>query len=240
MSERDKRWPKQTILPTIAISTLTTLLIGSMLYYTLKRHDLARVQEVAQATERAGEEHAIAAGRIFAAASRSVMLADVARLQDVVTSLQRLDGLRDAMIVNRDNTVLAARNPAQVGQTFQDPTWAAWKSQNRAVAQRAVDQSGQPVFVVVEPLADKGDVLAWMMLVFAAPDRRPALRAPEDRMMEVGRLMAPIGLFLLIGVGLAMKLATGTIRKQIQGVMADMLEETDEAEAQQPWLRKVS
>lgn len=239
MSEQDTRWPTHTLFSTIAISTLTTLVIGSMLYYTLKRHDLAHVQEMAQATERADEAQAVSAGRIVTAASRSVMLADMSRLQDVVSSLQRYDGLRDAMIVNRDNTVLAARNPAQVGQNFQDPTWAAWKSQNRAVAQRAVDQSGQPVFVVVEPLTDRGDVLAWTMLVFAMPDHRAIPRAPEERMMEVGRLMAPIFLFLLIGIGLAMRLATGAIRKQIQGVMADMLEEPDETEAQ-GWLRKVS
>jgi hypothetical protein len=238
MSEREHRGSRHTMVLTVALSTLTTLVIGSTLYYTLKRHDVLHA-EAAQAAGRAGERQAMAVGQAVATAARSIILSDMSRLQDLIASLQRSEGMKDAMIVSRDNTVLAARHAAQVGQLMQDAAWAAWKSGNRAVVQRAVDQAGQPVLVVVEPLTDKGDVLAWAMLVFTAPDGGAAPRAPLDRMMEVGRLMAPIFLFLLISIGLAMKLATGVIRKQIQGVMADVLEEPAETGGE-GWLRKVS
>lgn len=237
--ERDRGSSTHTILLTIVISALTTLVIGSMLYYTLKRHDLSFAQEMERAAAQAGEQKAIAAGQVFAGLSRRAIQTDVARVQDLVDAGAEQEGLRDLMILSRDNMILAAKNQAQVGQKLQDATWLSWKGQNREVAQRAMDQTGQPVFVVVEPLKEKGDILAWAMLVFALPQEGAVLRAPTDRLMETGRLMAPILVFLLISIGLAMKLATTAIRRQIQGVMASVLEEPAEAE-EQDWLRKAS
>lgn len=223
-AERDHSASGHTIVLTIVISTLTTLVIGSMLYYTLKRHDVAHAQEVEQMAGQVSEQKAIAASRVLAAASRSVIQSDMTRLSELVNTVLGTEGLRDVMIVNRDNMVLAAKNSAQIGQKLQDATWLSWKGQNREVAQRAVDQAGQSVFVIVEPLKDRGDILAWTMLVFALPQGAQFLRSPMDRMMETVRLMAPIFVFLLVSVGLAMKLATAAIRRQIQGVMASVLE----------------
>jgi hypothetical protein len=240
---RDRPSSGPSILLTLVISLLTTLVIGSMLYYTLKRHDVARAQDLDQAAGQALDQRAVAAGRALAAVGRFVMEADVGRMPELVEAALRSGDLVDMLIVNRDDVVLAAKNPAQVGQRLQDATWLSWKGQNREMAQRAVGQARQPVFVVVEPLTDKGDTLAWAMLVFGVPPATSSLREPMERMGEVARLMAPILLFLLISIGLSMKLATATIRKQIQGVMADVLDgadEVSEGEGRQPWLRKVS
>lgn len=226
-----------TIALTIVISTLTTLVIGSMLYYTLKRHDLAHTQEFEQLAAQLSAQRAVAASQIFAAVSRSVIQSDIARVQELVDAALGTEGLIDVMIVSKDNMVLAAKNTAQVGQRLQDSTWLSWKGQHREVAQRAVDQAGQPVFVLVEPLKEKGDTFAWAMLVFALPNTIAALRPPMERLLETGRLMAPILLFLLISIGLAMRLATTAIRKQIQGVMASVLEEPAKPD-EDDWLRK--
>lgn len=235
--ERDRRSSTHSVLLTIVISLLTTLVIGSLLYYILKRIDTAHAQAMDHVVVQAGEQKARVAGQVFAGLSRKVIQADVARVQDLVDAAAEQDGLRDAMILSRDNVILAAKNQAQVGQKLQDATWFSWKGQRREVVQRAVDAAGRPVFVVVEPLADKGDIVAWAMLVFAVPQNATALRAPMDRLMETGRMMAPVLVLLLISIGLSMKLATAAIRKQIQGVMVSLLEEPTEPEGQD-WLRK--
>lgn len=235
--ERDRRSSTHSVLLTIVISLLTTLVIGSLLYYTLKRIDTAHAQAMDHVVGQAGEQKARAAGQVFAGLSRKVIQADVARVQDLVDAAAEQDGLRDAMILSRDNVILAAKNQAQVGQKLQDATWLSWKGQRREVVQRAVDAAGRPVFVVVEPLADKGDIVAWAMLVFALPQPVTALRSPMDRMTEAGRMMAPVLVVLLISIGLSMKLAAAAIRKQIQGVMVSLLEEPTEPEGQD-WLRK--
>jgi len=228
-----------TMVLTLAISTLTTLVIGSMLYYTLKRHDMAHLQDAERMADQAAEQQAVVASQVIAAVSRSVLHSDLSRLQDTVNTVQSTNGLRDVMIVNKDNMVLAATNAGQVGQTLQDSTWLSWKAQNREVAQRAA-QSGQPVFAVVEPLKDKGETLAWAILVFAVPDHAIALRAPVERAWETARLMAPILVFLLMSIGFAMKLAAAAIRKQIQGVMASVLRDTPKPETDEEWLPKAS
>lgn len=236
---RDHRWLRKAILPTIAISMLTTLVIGSLLYYTVKRHEVAQAREAAEATIRHAEQRAVAAGEVFAAASRSIILSDMSRLQELLTGTERIEGVRDAMIVSRDNTVLAARQATQVGHKLSDSTWASWKSQSRVLAQRAVDHAGRPVFVVVAPLKDKDDFLASAMLVVELPDGGLTLRAPMDRLTKVGQLMAPIFVCLLVSIGMAMKLATEAIRKQIQGVMADVFAEPSGSE-EPSYLQKVS
>ena len=213
------------MLLTIVISVLTTLLIGSMLYYTLKRHDVAHAQEVELFAGQVSEQKALAASQIFAALSRQVIQTDPVRIQDLVGTGFEGEEPREVMVVSRDNIVLAAKDSAQVGQRVQDATWLSWKAQNREVARRAVDQAGLPVFVIVEPLKDQGDILAWAMLVFALPQGAVFLRSPTERMVETASLMAPILVFLLVSIGLAMKLATAAIRRQIQGLMASVLEE---------------
>lgn len=227
------------IVLTIVISILTTLVIGGMLYYTFKRHDVMHAQGMEQMAAQSSEQKAIAAGRIFAAVSRSVIQSDLSRVQVLVESALRTEGLRDVMIVNKDNIVLAAKNPGQIGQRLHDSTWLSWKGQNREVTQHAINQSGQPVFVIVEPLTENGDVLAWAMLVFEAPPGAVAIHSPMERSLEVAWLMAPILIFLLISIRLAMKLAATAIQKQIQGLMASVLEESAEPGGTD-WLRKVS
>ena len=224
-TESDRPSATHTILLTVMISVLTTLVIGSMLYYTLKRHDVAHAQEVEQLAGQVSEQKALAASQIFAALSRQVIQTDPARIQDLVGTGFEGGGPQEVMVVSRDNMVLAAKNPAQVGQKVQDATWLSWKAQHREVAQRAVDQAGQPVFVIVEPLKDRGDILAWAMLVFALPPSASSIRTPLERLIETGWFMGPILGLLLVSIWLAMKLATAAIRRQIQGLMASVLEE---------------
>jgi len=236
---RDRRSSGHSFLVAMVISLLTTLVIGSLLYYSLRRMDSQHAQDIGRAAVQAGEQKVRAAGQVFAGLSRRVMQTDVARVQDLVEAAAEDQGLRDAMILSRDNVILAAKNQAQVGQKLQDATWLSWKGQRREVVQRAVDAAGRPVFVVVEPLADKGDIMAWAMLVFALPSDATALRAPMDRLMDVGRMTASIFVVLLISIGLGMHWAAAGIRKQIQGVMASVLEEPEEPPGPD-WLRKVS
>lgn len=236
-AQQDRQASGRTIFLTIAISTLTTLIIGSMLYYALKRHDVAHALEVERMAGQVSEQKAIAASQVVAAFSRRVIQTDPARVQDLISAGLDNEGLRDVMIISRENMVLAAKNRAQVGQKLQDATWLSWKGRNREVAQRAVDQAGHSVFVIVEPLKERGDIVAWAMLVFTLPQGAQSLRSPMERMVETVWLMAPILVFLLGSIGWAMKLASAAIRKQIQTVIASMVDEPAQQDDEE-WLRK--
>lgn len=230
---------RSPLVISVAISVLATLIIGSLVYYTLKRHDGGGMAGAGRPANDFSEANAVALGRLLAAAATPAMVSDASRAQELTAAIQRRDDIRDVMLVGRDGQVLAAKDPGQVGQRLTDAAWEAWK-QTRGVAQWAVDRTGRPVFVVVEPLADKSDVFAWAMLVFAPPQPEGAPTIPADRLMEAGRLMAAIFLVVLITIRLSMEVAGAVIRKQIQGVMADVLQDPDDAVEPSHWLRKVS
>ncbi len=234
----DRRSLTQTVLLTLLISTVTTLIIGSVLYYTLNRHDRLHAQTLEQAAQEAGKQQALAAGRVLGALSRHV-IQDVGRLQELVNTGLDSENLRDFLLVSRDNVVLAAKNNVQVGQQLRDGTWLAWKGQQRQIVQAAVDQAGQPVWVIVAPLKDQGDILAWAMLVFSRSEGAIRLPSPMARLTDTARLMAPIFVLILISVGVAMRVAAADIRRQIQGVMAAVLDQPSEM-GRTDWLRKVS
>lgn len=235
---RDRSSLIHTVSLTVAISTLTTLLIGSLLYYTLKRHEAVHAQALERMAGEAHTQRALAAGHAVAAFSRHV-IEDVARLQDLAGTGLDSEGLQSFMIVSPDNVVLAAKNTAQIGQKLQDANWIAWTRQQRDVAQRAVDEAGRPVMIIVEPLKHDRVIVAWAMLVFALPEQAVSLQSSMERLVETAHLMAPIFILLLAGIGWAMKLAAGTVRRQIQGVMASVLEKPA-GPVGKGWLRKVS
>lgn len=223
MSAAQRSAAIRSIVLTVVISLVTAVVIGGLLYYSLKRHDRNHVRAVRQMAAEAHSQRALAAGRVLGALSRHV-IHDVARLQELVNTGLDSEGLNDFLVVSRDDVILAAKNLTQVGQKLEDASWRAWKGRNREVAQRAVDQAGRPVFVIVEPLKDAEDVLAWAMLVFALPEENMSDQTMTERLMETGRLMAPVLVCLLISIGFAMQLAAAGIRRQIQGVMASVLE----------------
>jgi type II secretory pathway pseudopilin PulG len=235
---RDRPGLIHTAFLTVAISMLTAVLIGGLLYYTLKRHEAVHAQALERMAEEAQAQRALAAGHVVRAFSRHIM-GDTARLQDLVSTGLDSEGLQNLMIVSPENVVLAAKNTAQVGQQVQDANWIAWTRQQREVAQRAVDDAGRPVMIMVEPLKYDRATAAWAMLVFALPEQAVSLQSPVERLAETAQLMAPIFVFLLVSIGWAMKLAAGSVRRQIQGVMASVLEKPAERDGK-VWLRKVS
>ncbi len=224
MSEpSEHRWWTGSVGPALAISACATVVIGGLLYDVLTRHDHAASQEVATAAAQAAEQRALAAAEVFAASARSVMVADLSRLQDLVTALAGTDGWLDAMVVNREATVLAAKQPGQIGQAIPEATWASWKRGAQTVARRVVDHAGRPAFVVVMPVKERDDLLASVMLVAELPVDGPMLRTPLNRAREVGLLLVPVFLFLLAVIGLSMKIATGAMRRQLRALVTEVL-----------------
>jgi hypothetical protein len=227
----------RSILFTVAISTVTTAVIGSLVYYSLERHDRIHGETMERIAVEAQWQRALAAGRVVGALSRHV-IHDAARLQELVNTGSDSEGLQDLLVVNGNNVVLAAKDVTQVGQRLDDAAWRAWKGSNREVAQRAVDQAGRPVLVIVEPLKDSSDVRAWVMLVFAWPEHRIAILTMTERLQQTGWVMAPVFVCLLISIGLAMQLAANGIRRQIRTVLLTVLEDPALPGAVDPW-RKV-
>lgn len=214
----------------LLVSVLATVLIGGMLYYTLKRSDAAQGQQREAQASQAAQQEAVAVSRTFAAISVVALVVDVAKVQEALVGTWRTSHLADTMVIDNGNRVFAASTAGYVGQQIQDQNWAAIRTQNREVVIRDEPTPGQERITVVEPIQDKGSTIAWARLTFVRPMQLDVVHTPQERLEQVGRMMIPVFVFLAAAIGIAMKLATARMQQRIQTVVAEAM--TDKSSSQ--------
>ncbi|NOS77258.1 MAG: hypothetical protein HOP35_04880 [Nitrospira sp.] len=211
------------MLRALMVSLLATALIGGLLYYTLKRSDVVYAQQRESQISQAAQQEAAAVSRAFASMSAVALVVDVAKVQESLVGAWRTNGLADTMVIDHGNRVFAASNAGYVGQQIQDPNWAAIRAQNREVLIRDEPTPGQERITVIEPIQDKGSTIAWARLTFVRPIPQDAVRSPQERLEQVGRIMVPVFVFLVAAIGIAMRFATSRMQQRIQSVVAEAM-----------------
>lgn len=205
------------------VTLVATLLIGSLLYYTLHRLDLADSHRVEQQASQAAQQRAVAVSRMFASFSAAVLPFDVAKMQELLGSFWRAEGLADTMVIDTGDRVLAASNPAYVGQRMQDAGWASIRAQGREWVFLDEPTPGQERVTVFEPVADQGSIIAWVRLSFVRPRLEGAVRTQEERLGLVAGVLAPICAILAGLVALVKRLATARMQQQIKSVVVEAM-----------------
>ncbi|MDO9119053.1 MAG: hypothetical protein Q7U39_13930 [Nitrospira sp.] len=208
------------MLRALMVSLLATAIIGGLLYYTLKRSDVAQGQQREAQVSQAAQQEALMVSRAFSSISAAALVVDVAKVQEALAGAWRTNGLADAMVIDNGNRVFAASNAGYVGQQIQDANWAAIRAQNREVLIRDEPAPGQERLTVIEPIQDKGSTIAWGRLTFVGARQQGAVRSPQERLEQVGRIMVPVFVFLAAAIGLAMRFATSRMQQRIQSVVA--------------------
>jgi len=211
------------MLRALLVSLLATALIGGMLYYTLKRSDVVQGQQREAQASQAAQQEALAVSRAFASISAAALVVDVVKVQEALVGSWRTGNLADTMVIDHGNRVFAASNAGYVGQQIQDKNWAAIRTQNREVLIRDEPAPGQERLTVIEPIQDKGSTIAWARLTFIRPIQGDAVRTPQERLEQVGRLLAPVFLFLIGAISIAMRLATSRMQQRIQTVVTEAM-----------------
>jgi len=219
------------MLRALLVSLLATALIGGMLYYTLKRSDVVQGQQREAQISQAAQQEALAVSRVFASISAVALVVDVAKVQEALVGSWRTGNLADTMVIDNGNRVFASSNAGYVGQQIRDTNWVAIRAQNREVLIRDEPASGQERLTVIEPIQDKGSTIAWARLTFVRSLYQDAVRAPQERLEQVARLLAPVFLFLMGAISIAMRLATSRMQRRIQAVVTEAM--TDQPSSQE-------
>ena len=214
------------MLRALMVSLSATVLIGGMLYYTLKRSDVVQGQEREARVSQAAQQEALMVSRAFSSISAAALVVDVAKVQEALAGPWRSAQLADTMVIDHGNRVFAASNAGYVGQQIQDANWAAIRAQNREVLIRDEPAPGQERLTVIEPIQDKGSTIAWARLTFVRSIQQDAVRSPQERLEQVGRMMAPVFVFLAAAIGIAMRFATSRMQQRIQSVVAAAMTES--------------
>lgn len=215
------------------VTIVATLLIGSLLYYTLHWSDMAASHQRQQEASQAAQQRAVAVSRAFASLSAAVLQVDVLKMQALLGSPSRVEGLADTMLIDTGDRVLAASNPAYIGQQMQDAGWASIRAQSREWVFLDEPTPGQERVTVFEPVTDQGSTIAWARLSFLRPKGDGTVRTQEERLQLVARLLAPILVILAGLVALVMRLATSRMQERIKSVMVEVMADPQSASSEQ-------
>lgn len=208
----------------VGLATLVaTLFVGSLLYYTLHRFDLADSDQRERQASQAAQQQAVAVSRAFASLSSAVLLADVSRMQALLDRSWRAEGLADTMVIDTGNRVMAASNPAYIGHLMQDAKWVSIRAQSREWVFLDEPDPGQERVTVFEPVMDNGATIAWARLSFLRARGEGAVRTQEERLRLVGGLLIPIGAIMAALAVLVMRLATARMQQRIKSVVAEAM-----------------
>jgi uncharacterized membrane protein affecting hemolysin expression len=182
----------------LALTIVMTVLMGGTVDYILKGQETMRAGQLTSQAQEANEREAIAISRIFASLGGELVQADLFRIQEMLQTGFGQEGLVEALVLDTDNMIVAAKNSAQIGQSVQDIEWLALRAQNKEVVSRTPDQSGRPLVTVVEPMKDKGETVAWAKLTYSITSPAVTPLPPAERLKQTIKFVGPLAFVLLV------------------------------------------
>lgn len=221
----------------LALTVLMTVLMGGTLHYLYKGQEERRAVEVTAQAQAASEREAIAVSRIFASLGGGLVQTDLFRIQEMLQTGFVQEGLVEAAVLDADNMIVAAKNSAQIGQHVQDIEWISLRAQNREVVSRMSDQAGRPLILVVEPMKEKDEIVAWAKLTFSIDRPAVTLLTPAQRVKQTIKFVGPLALVLLVGLFVLARWLEDNLRDWAEDAPTTQEEETRSASSTR--LRKV-
>jgi uncharacterized membrane protein affecting hemolysin expression len=200
----------------IVLTIVLTMIMGGTFHYTLKRHNEEQVTQLTRQAQAAGEQEAVAVSRVFSSLGGGLVQTDLFRIQDMLASGFSREGLVDAVVIDPDNMIVAAKDQTQIGKQVQEIAWLSSRAQNKEIVTRAQDQAGRVFITVIEPLKEKDETIAWAKLTYVISQPAQTLRSSSARLKETAKLVGPLAVMLFIGVFVLMRFAEAKIRKQNQ------------------------
>jgi len=184
---------------TTALTAIMAIAIGGTVHYTLKGHEQERATQLIAQAHAAGERQAVAVSRVFASLGGGLVQTDLFRIQEMLQTGFAQEGLVDAVVLDSDNMIVAAKNPSQIGQQVRDIAWILVRAQNQEVVSRNPDQANELLLTVVEPMKDQDETVAWAKMTYSLAQPDVSLLPPVERLKRTGILIVPLALLLFVG-----------------------------------------
>jgi hypothetical protein len=224
----------------ITLTVVMAAMMGGTLHYSLKKQEERRVTQLVAQAQEAGEQKVVAVSRAFAWLGGGLVQTDLFRIQELLQTGFLQEGLVDAVVLDPDNMVVAAKNSAQIGQHVQDIAWLSLRAQNKEAVSRTSDQAGRLLVTVSEPMKEKDETVAWAKMTYSVSSPAVSLRTPAERLKETGTLIGPLALLLFIGIFAALRWVEQTRQESSDDVDSSPADEEESRSASVKRLRKVS
>jgi hypothetical protein len=217
----------RTWLPAVLISFTFSVLCATALYYLLAQHDRSLVAQRNAAAVMAAGQSAQAMARTFAWFSESLISENLVMLQQAIAQHAQQAGLVDAAVITEDNAIVAAKNPAVIGNRLQDPEWLVARASRGGSIVRGHEQ-GWNTLIVVEPLRQQDHIVGWVRLVVATPLNAAVLRSPDDLARDVALAIVPLFMLMTTLLALTLRGIMSQVRSIIGRILLEARDQTQE------------
>ena len=190
------------------MSVLIIILMLAVALFTITRQN--------HVLRQAAEARALAFSRTFAFIGAVAVLDNLFRIQESMEHYLNDPTIINIDVIDEDNLIVSSRNADRIGLELTDTLYSAssWQAIT-AARQEAIftiqDPDGEPALLLVNPLFDEGEILAWVRI-------EVSLAQMQQRQRQV---MVEIGLLTLGLVGLlvgALRLALRKFSQVLEGV----------------------
>ncbi len=118
--------------------------------------------------QEAFRERGVAVARTFSTIGSAAILDNLYRFQEAMSRYAKDTDLQILEIIDEDNMVISSLQPTVIGTTIWDDPHLTEARRMRSEVQAFVDTPANGImFVVIEPLLDQGEIVAWVRVGFS-------------------------------------------------------------------------
>jgi len=172
---------------TILLSGIVLLLMGLISSIMLA--------ELRSTLREAAEEKAVAFTQAFALGGWAAIHENLFRIQEALLEYSQGADMRGIEVIDQSNMIIAAKIPSQIGLVLEDQLWLDMKKMNRQVIQYSTNPQGEQLLIIVAPLIGKGQIEAWIRVIFSLDHLRREETELVQRMTFLTVLLMAAGIF---------------------------------------------
>ena len=189
---------------TILLSGIVLLLMGLI--------STIMLAELRSTLREAAEEKAVAFTQAFALGGWAAIHENLFRIQEALLEFSQGADMLGIEVIDQSNMIIAAKIPSQIGLVLEDELWQDMKQMNRQVIQYSTNPKGEEFLIIVAPLVGKGQIEAWIRVIFSLDYLRKEETELVQRMTILTLLLMAAG---MLGVQWAQKQVSGILQKVI-------------------------
>ena len=156
------------------------------------------------------EAKGLAFTQAFALGGWAAVHGNLFRIQEALLEYSKDPDIRGIEVIDKDNMIVAAQNPQQIGLVLEDRPWLDMKQQKQEVVRYDEGPTGEQLLIIVAPLIGKGQIEAWIRVIFSLDDLRREETQLVLRMTVLTLILMAAG---ILGVQWAQKQVAGLLQK---------------------------
>ena len=156
------------------------------------------------------EAKGLAFTQAFALGGWAAVHGNLFRIQEALLEYSKDPDIRGIEVIDKDNMIVAAQNPQQIGLVLEDRPWLDMKQQKQEVVLYDEGPTGEQLLIIVAPLIGKGQIEAWIRVIFSLDHLRREETQLVLRMTILTLILMAAG---ILGVQWAQKQVAGLLQK---------------------------